>query len=821
MEAYTLGKIAEIVSGEIVGNKTLVITKISTDSRRISEAGQTMFMAIAGERHDGHKYIGEMYRNGIRSFLISNKLAIPDGLDDAGFVVVKNTIEGFQKLAAWHRSQFKIPVIAITGSNGKTIVKEWLSACLASKYKITRSPKSYNSQLGVPLSVWMLDQQTEMGIFEAGISLPGEMENLEKIIQPEHGIITNIGEAHQENFQNLEEKVIEKLKLFKNCTNIYYCSDQEIIRKAILNSSELKTKNLHSWSVKDKNAAMLVEINRTDNNRSSFTIQFNSKSGKIDIPFSDKASIENSLQVIHFLLCQQFSFEEITQLIPRLQPIAMRLEQVRGMNNCKLINDAYNSDLHSLGIALDFLVQQPLQNKCLVLSDIQQSGIPEKELYLEVGRLVKQARLTRFIGIGQSLIKSAADFEFLESHFFETTQQFLESELLNSFTDEAILIKGARVFQFERIVSTLSEKNHTTILEINLNNLLFNLNYFRSLLTPGTGIMVMVKALAYGSGSHEIATLLQHEKVDYLGVAFTDEGIQLRQSGINLPIMVMSPGREDFRRIIEYELEPEIYSFAILKSFIDTAVAMQISNYPIHLKIDTGMHRLGFMESNIDEVLQILKSTPTIKVKAVFSHLAGSDDKNHDEFTRQQIACFQRVYGKISQILGIKPIRHILNSAGIERFPEAHFELVRLGIGLHGLSAKEKNLLPVSTLKTHISQIKNIPAGDTIGYNRRGKAGNDFRMAIIPIGYADGLNRKFGNGNGQVIINDREAPFIGDICMDMCMVDVSHIDCSEGDEVIVFGEHNPITRLAKQIGTIPYEILTNVSGRVKRVYFKD
>jgi alanine racemase len=821
METYTLEKIAGIISGDIIGEKSLEISRIATDSRKITDAEQNLFIAIDGERHDGHKYIGEMYQKGIRSFLISNKSAIPQGLNGAGYIVVKNTIEGFQKLAAVHRSLFKIPVIAITGSNGKTIVKEWLSTCLAHKYKITRSPKSYNSQLGVPLSVWLLNSQSQIGIFEAGISKTGEMDKLEKIIQPEHGIFTNIGEAHQENFKSIEEKVNEKIKLFKHCRHIYFCSDHKIFSDTIKKNLGVNNPEYHPWSMHNKSAGMYVEVTHQESSRTTFKISFKGLTGILEIFFTDKASIENSLQVINFLLCNNFSFDEISKVLPSLQPVAMRLEQVSGMNGCMLINDTYNSDLHSLGIALDFLIQQPQSKKCLILSDIQQSGIPEKELYIEVRRLVQQAKITRFVGVGPALMKSAKEFEFIQSNLFETTQQLIESELLNSFNNEVILIKGARIFQFERIVTFLSEKNHTTVLEINLNNLLSNLNYFRSLLTPGTGIMVMVKALAYGSGSYEIATLLQHEKVDYLGVAFTDEGIQLRQSGINLPIMVMSPGREDFGRIIEYDLEPEIYSFAILKSFIETANAKQVNSYPIHLKIDSGMHRLGFMESDIDEVLTLLKSTSTLQIKAVFSHLAGSDDKNHDDFTRQQIACFQRVYEKISRELNLKPKRHILNSAGIERFPEAHFELVRLGIGLHGLSAKGKKLLPVSTLKTHISQIKNIPSGDTIGYNRRGKADKNIKIAIIPIGYADGLNRKFGNENGQVIINNREAPFIGDICMDMCMVDISEINCSEGDDVIVFGEQNPITKLARQIGTIPYEILTNVSSRVKRIYYKD
>ncbi|MBN2485006.1 MAG: bifunctional UDP-N-acetylmuramoyl-tripeptide:D-alanyl-D-alanine ligase/alanine racemase [Bacteroidales bacterium] len=821
MLTYTLKEIAAITHGETFGDSTLEVCHIATDSRKIAEAQQTLFIAIDGERHDGHNYLGEMYQKGVRCFLINKRDYANQPAEGSGYILVKDTIAAFQSLAAHHRSLFKVPIVAITGSNGKTIVKEWLSACLAQKILVTRSPKSYNSQLGVPLSVWLLNNNSQMGIFEAGISKCGEMQHLEAILHPDHGLFTNIGEAHQENFKSVEEKINEKLKLFINCKHVYYCADNPIIsdgfKKALFNNQPV----FHSWSATDSSADMLVKVVQTRAAGTTIDLQYKGACASIDIQFSDKASVENSLHVINFLLANNFSFEEISRAMQQLQPVAMRLELVKGMNHCTLINDAYNSDLNSLGIALDYLLQQPQGKKHLILSDIQQSGIPEKELYSEVARLVHQAKISRFTGIGPALLKSAEEFSFVKSSFFETTQQFLETDRPGNFTNEAILIKGARKFQFERLVTALAEKNHTTLLEINLNNLLSNLNYFRSLLSPGTGIMVMVKALAYGSGSHEIATLLQHEKVDYLGVAFTDEGIQLRQAGINLPIMVMSPGREDFARIIENDLEPEIYSFATLKSFIETATLLQASAYPIHLKADTGMHRLGFMEAEIDEAIGLLKNTNSVQVKAVFSHLAASDDARHDEFTGHQLASFARIYTKICGGLNIKPKRHILNSAGIERFPSAHFEMVRLGIGLHGISSAGKNLLPVSTLKTHISQIKTIPAGETIGYNRRGNTEKDTRIAIIPIGYADGLNRRFGNGNGHVITHNSEAPFIGDICMDMCMVNISGINCAEGDQVIVFGEQNPVTRLAKQIGTIPYEILTNVSTRVKRIYYKD
>ncbi len=818
MHTYTLDKIAEITGGKRVGTTSSTVLHIATDSRKINQANDTLFVAIKGGRHDGHAYIKEIYNSGIRNFIVSDFNETYKKLDSAGFIIVNDSVEALQKLAAYHRKQFSIPVVAITGSNGKTITKEWLSQCIARQYQVCRSPKSYNSQLGVPLSVWLLNENSEYGIFEAGISMPGEMQRLEKIIQPDFGIITNLGEAHQENFKTLVEKAEEKIKLFVNCSTIYYCADHEIIQKTI--AKAFGNKKLVSWSAQNKEATLQVTLKSNSNNTLA-EIKGTNFQEIFVIPFSDKASVENALQIINFLLDQSFEPKLIKNLITTLQPVAMRLEQVRGSNNCMIINDTYNSDVNSLSIALDFLKLQPQTNKTLILSDIQQSGFQDKELYHMVSSMIQQANLFRFIGIGKALTQSQAQFKFTNSRFFESTQDFLESGVSENFRSEAILVKGARTFQFEKIVTVLAEKNHTTILEINLNYLIHNLNYFRSLLNPGTKIMVMVKALAYGSGTYEIANLLQHEKVDYLGVAFADEGVQLRQSGINLPIMVMSPAREDFGRIIEYELEPEIYSLSVLKSFIAAANSMQISKYPIHLKIDSGMHRLGFMEPELDELLKTLNTIDSIKIKAVFTHMAASDDQNQDAFTQLQIDTFNRMYNKIVDTVGYKPMRHAMNSAGIERFKEAHFELVRLGIGLHGISSVNANLLPVSSLKTHISQIKDIPAGDTIGYNRRGKAGEGMRIAIIPIGYADGLNRKFGNGTGNVIINNNKIPFVGDICMDMCMVDVTNINCNEGDEVLLFGEGISITELASQIGTIPYEILTNVSSRVKRIYYKD
>lgn len=821
MAEYTVTEISEIVKGSIVGNSKLSVNSLLFDSRKSIEGSKAMFVAIAGERHDGHRHIKKMYQNGVKVFLISNGDIDFINYSDAAFIIVENTIDALQLLVTYHRSTFKIPIIGITGSNGKTIVKEWLSFCLSSTKNVIRSPKSYNSQIGVPLSVWLLNGKSEVGVFEAGISLPGEMNELEKIIRPTDGIITNIGEAHQEGFANIATKLKEKLKLFSNCETIYYCRDHERIHAAISENNALNYKHLFSWSTINRDSSLFIESLTTKGDFSNLEIIYLNKSHFLTIPFTDKASVENVVHVISYLLNNHYSLEQIQESVLKLQPVAMRMEQVKGINGCTLINDSYNSDINALSIALDFLKQQSAQKAVLILSDIQQTGLSTKNLYEKVNELILQSGVTKLIGIGEEISSGNSIFTVSEKEFYLSTKEFIESESWKLFNNENILIKGARGFQFESIINVLSEKNHTTVLESNLNNLISNLNYYRSLLKPETGIMVMVKALAYGSGSNEIANILQYEKIDYLGVAFTDEGVQLRDAGIHLPVMVMAPAQEDFVRIIQYNLEPEIYSFKVLQSFIKVAEAQQVVQYPVHIKIDTGMHRLGFLRSDINELLKILASTNTIHVKSVFSHLAASDEKKHDDFTAQQLKDFKGVAEVLNKELGYKPMRHILNSAGIERFPNSHFDMVRLGIGLHGVSVVHDNLLPVSALKSHIAQIKILPKGETVGYSRRGEVLKETRIAIIPIGYADGLDRKLGNGNGFVCIHGQRAHYIGSICMDMCMVDITEVNGEEGDEVIVFGQEPSIQELATLIDTIPYEILTNVSSRVKRVYLKD
>ncbi len=820
MPHISLGKIAKITQGKLSGKGDEVIINLEIDSRRINLATPGIFIAIRGVRHDGHIHIPELYKQGVNNFLIDKTDFPINSFPSANFIIVSDTVKALQDLAAYYRTTLKMPIVAITGSNGKTVVKEWLFQCLSHSDTVARSPKSYNSQIGVPLSVWSLNPAAKWSLIEAGISMHGEMLKLEKIISPDLGIITNIGLAHQENFTSIEDKIKEKLLLFKNVRVIYYCRDHELIHQAIINQPIYKYKMLISWSKSSDDCYLNIFKWERHVTNTTLNVRIGTSEHQLTIPFTDEASVENCLHIITFLFHNEFSYDYIQNALNLLTPIAMRLEQVKGICNSTLINDSYNSDLNSLKIALDFLtIQNQHKKHALILSDIKQTGLSNDELYVEVVRLIRSYKIEKFVVIGPEI----CSYKELPAGVlsFKSTDEFLKDLSPDLFKDYAILIKGAREFSFERIVKTLSDKKHATVLEINLNNLVHNLNYFRGLLNPGTKIMVMVKALSYGSGSYEIANLLQHERVDYLGVAFADEGIALRNAGIVLPIMVMTPTEEAFDDMIDLNLEPEIYSLDQLTRFSKAVTSAQLTEYSIQLKIDTGMHRLGIMPDELPMLLNILDECPNIHVKAIFSHLAVSDNPLEDDFTRLQIRNFESMFSRISKHIGYSPIRHILNSAGIERFPEAHFEMVRLGIGLHGITSKNADLKVVSRLKTTIGQIKYIPANETVGYNRNGKLYRNSLIATIPIGYADGLNRKFGNRVGHVLVNNQMAEFVGDICMDMSMIDVTGLNVNTGDEVIIFGEGIPVQSLADKIGTIPYEILTNVSSRVKRVYINE
>lgn len=827
---YTTSAIAQITGATLHGAGNRPVAHLLIDSRKLGHISDALFFALRGDRHDGHLFIADLYARGLRAFVVEY---LPENFTtafaDADFLLLDDTLQALQDLCAFHRKQFTCPVIGITGSNGKTVVKEWLYQLLHEDFSIVRSPKSFNSQVGVPLSVWQMNAEHQLGIFEAGISQPGEMIRLQRIIAPTVGLITNIGQAHDENFTRQDEKVDEKLQLFHSCETLIYCKDYASVHDRIGLDPALHKKKLFTWSAKTKadlQQARVTRIGLETEIQAVYHLRFET----IRIPFTDDASVENAMHCWAVMLHLGIPQETITARMASLSPVAMRLELKEGINNCSVINDSYNSDLGSLAVALDFLNQQHQHAQhTLILSDILQSGQSEHALYAEVASLLSKKGIHRLIGIGEAICRNRDLFEVQDKSFYTDTASFLQSFSISSFRDETILLKGARAFGFEAISKVLQQKTHETVLEINLNALVHNLNYFRSRLQPGTKLMAMVKALSYGSGSFEIANVLQFHRADYLAVAYADEGIELRKAGITLPIMVMNPEEQSYDAMIQYRLEPEIYSFRVLSLFDEAAqrqrrIGEDIPPLPIHIKLDTGMRRLGFEEADLNELIVRLRNNRQLVVRSVFSHLAGSDEAVHDGFTKQQVERFAAMSEKLQQHLGTKFLRHILNSAGISRFPDAQFDMVRLGIGMYGIGVnpEEQALLQnVSTLKTTISQIKNVSEGETVGYSRKGKATRPTQIATVPIGYADGLNRRLSNGRGVLWVNGEPAPIIGNVCMDMCMIDITGMNAKEGDEVIVFGDAVTIARMAKDLETIPYEVLTNVSARVKRVYFQE
>ncbi len=807
----TLKNIIPVIKAQFFGKSDIaIIENISIDSRSLQNGNGTLFFALVGSNNDAHLYIEGLIANGVQNFVVTH---IPKNLENkANFLVVTNTLSALQKLAAHHRGMFHFPIIGITGSNGKTIVKEWLNFLLSPDYNIIRSPKSYNSQVGVPLSVLGINEKHNLGIFEAGISKINEMEKLQKIIQPTIGILSNIGSAHDEGFANVDEKIKEKLKLFANCEVLIYQKNEKL--------DSLLNQKTFSWSYSDKNADVFIKKDKRliyVNARNEVIF----KSGLL-IPFQDEASIENAVSCLMVLLYLKYDQKTIQSRMELLFPIEMRLKVKNGINNTTLIDDSYSSDFQSLKIALDFLEsQKQYKKKTLILSDIFQSGLSNDDLYIKVSQLVISNKINRIIVIGKTI--SGYKSMFPNCLAFETTEKFSKEIDKINFENETILIKGARHFHFEEIVRLLEEKTHETVLEINLNAISHNLNFYKSKLKPTTKIMIMVKAFGYGNGGFEIAKLLEHHKVDYLGVAFADEGILLKNAGIKLPIMVLNPESTSFSAIIQHQLEPEIYSIKGLNAFLKIAEQKKLKHFPIHIKLDTGMHRLGFEEENMAELISILKENKTVEVKSILSHLATSDDLKNKDFANFQINLFEKLSTILTNELQIKPIRHILNTSGISNFPEAQYDMVRLGIGLYGISNDEneqKQLENVGTLKSVISQIRIIQKGESVGYGRRFMATKIAKIATIPIGYADGINRHLGDGVGYVMIKNKKASIIGSVCMDMLMVDITNIDCKEGNEVIVFGENPSVTYIAKLLGTIPYEVLTSISQRVKRVFYR-
>ncbi len=839
LKNYTADQLAKMIRGKLVQTgQPVSIQNLLLDSRKLTIAEPTVFFAIKGDRRNGHQFIGELYKKGIRCFVISEVLETKKN-EDANFIFVKDTIAALQNLSAEHRRLFNIPVVGTTGSNGKTMVKEWLFQLLEPDYNIVRSPKSYNSQIGVPLSVWQIAPYHTLGIFEAGISQPDEMGNLEKIIQPTIGIFTNIGNAHNEGFLDIRQKVNEKLRLFTRAKVVIFCRDYLDINECLVTARDRMKKadsdfdgfKIFSWTRKNLDADVIIHAVKKVGTYTEVDAQIKDKNYNFSIPFIDDASIENGINCWMALVYLKIDPAVIAQRMLGLTKIAMRLEMKDAINNCSLINDSYNSDLNSLNIAIDFLNQQKQHNRrTIIISDILQSGMSDNELYKEVSQMIVNKGVNRIIGIGKSIFKTQKHFinNNIESKFYQSTEEFLMDFKIENFKDETILLKGARSFEFERISKKLEQLAHETTLEINLNHLAQNLAVYQSLLKPETKMMVMVKAYSYGSGSFEIASVLQQHKVDYLAVAYTDEGVELRKAGITMPIMVMNPEVGGYEDLIHYRLEPEIYNLRTLLQFNNIAKNYRENypkGYPVHIELETGMHRLGIEESELDEVIHFLIEESALQVQTVFSHLAASEDVSLDDYTNEQIKIFEKLSARIISQLKYPVSRHLLNSSGITRFTHAQFEMVRLGLGLYGIDSSKKlneKLNPVGTLKTRVSQIKHLKAGESVGYNRAGNTERDTIIATVGIGYADGLSRRLSNGIGQMLVKNKFANIIGKVCMDMTMLDVTDIaGVEEGDEVIVFGEELPVQIIADKSGTIPYEVMTGISRRVKRIYFQE
>ena len=791
------------------------INTLLTDSRLLGNPVGVLFFALDG-RINGKTFIPDLIEKGVRNFVVSDNTDI-SSFSNVNLISVKNTLFALQLLAAKHRSVFHYPVIGIAGSNGKTIVKDWLYQLLSTKYRIVRSPKSYNSQIGVPLSVWQMAEENELAIIETGISQVGEMERLETIVKPDIVLFTNLGSAHDDGFANREQKFIEKIKLASNSSKIFINLDL-----AIEFSTQIPKTSNTSWSFFNSNADLFVQEVKKQSNETIITAVWKNEQKRIKILFSDSASIENAILCWSVLLDFKLHDEFIETAMLRLQGVAMRLQQLEGIHETTIINDGYNFDLESLTIALDYLMQQKQHPKrTVILSDLPVSEAMELDYYRKLAQTLNSRKVDRLIGIGNR-ITAHSDLFDLPKRFFTSTEDFLKNVNSSEFANESVLVKGQRKFEFERISKFFQQKTHQTVLEINLNAIVHNLNYYRSQLSAETKIMVMVKAFSYGSGSFEIANLLQFHRVDYLAVAYADEGVSLRIAGITLPIMVMSPDENSFDSIIKYNIEPELFSFRILNKFIESVKEHGKTDYPIHLKIDTGMHRLGFELNQLDELNEILKNCSEIKIQSVFSHFAASDDEEQINFSHQQFRNFLFASAKIKDKLSYPILRHMANTAAIDHPEYKAMEMVRLGIGLYGIETKKQishKLQTVATLKTTIAQIRMVLKGDTIGYGRRGIADKDLEIAVVKIGYADGYSRLFSNGIGTMRVNGKLAKIIGSVCMDMCMLDVSGLGATEGEEVIVFDEILTVSNLAEKIATIPYEIISTISQRVQRIYY--
>ena len=819
---YSIETITTLIGAHRIGTADTHIDWLLTDSRSLVFPEESLFFAIRTQKNDGHRYIPELYGRGVRNFVVSQAPEQP--AQDANYLIVPSPLKALQRLAERHREEFDIPVIGITGSNGKTVVKEWLYQLLSPDFNITRSPRSWNSQIGVPLSVWRLSEQTQLGIFEAGISEPGEMGALQSIIQPTIGIITHLGSAHDENFANREEKCREKLRLFHDAQALVYNADDALIcdclDKSGFKGQRIGWRTLPPAPPSEGGEYILSVTDSVQGTTVTTPLPYREGLGG-----ESRAGIENISTCVCICRYLGLSEEVIRERLARLEPVAMRLEVKEGRNGCTLITDTCNSDLVSLEIALDFMRRRPEaqgRRRVLILSDIKQTGLTLTELYTQVADLIKEYGVDEFIGVGSEVSAGMANVEN-GGETFPAIDAFLASPTFTALQDCVVLVKGARQARFDRIADALVQKVHETILEVNLSAVVQNLNYYRSFMRPKTKMVCMVKASAYGAGAVEIARTLQDHRVDYLAVAVADEGVELRRAGITANIMIMNPEMSSFRTLFEYGLEPEVYNFRLLDALIHAAEREGITNFPIHIKLDTGMHRLGFdPKKDMERLIQRLQSQKALIARSVFSHFVGSDSDDFDQFSLRQWQLFCDTADQLQAAFPHHILRHICNSAAIEHFPERHCDMVRLGLGLYGINARNNQMLScISTLKTTILQIRDVPADETVGYSRKGRLTRDSRIAALPIGYADGLDRHLGCGNGYCLVNGQKAPYVGNICMDVCMIDVTDIDCREGDQAVIFGPELSPAILADAIGTIPYEILTSVSPRVKRVYYVD
>ncbi len=820
MPMYSIDRIARVLHAAYLqqANTTDAIEHLQIDSRKIIHAQSTLFFALQTGRRDGHGFIKECYNKGVRNFIVQKNMEAT-GFADANFLLVDDTLKALQQIAAYHRSQFNTPVIGITGSNGKTIVKEWLNQLLSDQFNIVRSPKSYNSQVGVPLSVWHMKEEHTLGIFEAGISQAGEMEQLLQIIQPTIGILTNIGEAHDDGFTDQQQKLNEKIKLFANA-EVLICSPEK------LNTLQLPGSNLFTWG-KNNNNDLIIQTVKKQYTKTEIHFSCQNKEETISIPFIDDASIENAITCLAVCLYLHISTDQLKDKFLLLRPVSLRLELKSGIHHTTILNDSYSADLSSFAIALNMLQQQRQhKNKTLILSDFPLTADQEADVYASIAKLIQSHAVNRLITVGEKSKHYLTEYipSSIQIQSFASTHELAEQIALLNFHNETILIKGARLFELDKIAQLLELKTHQTVLEINLTAIARNIKEYQKLLKPSTKIMAMVKAFSYGSGSYEIANLLQFLKADYLAVAFTDEGVELRKAGITLPIMVMNPEPVTFDALTEHNLEPELFSFSILNSFEEYLEKEAITDYPVHIKIDTGMHRLGFMKEELQQLCEHLKKKNYFTVQSVFSHLAASEDETEDAFTLQQATLFEEACNYIQTQIQYPFLRHLDNSNGTLRHPQLQYDMVRLGIGMYGISsfANQLKLEEALSLKTTIAQLKHVQPGDTVGYNRKGIISQPSVIATVRIGYADGYPRNLSNGKGFMLVNGRQALVIGTVCMDMTMLDVTTIEgVQEGDEVVVFGKQPSINQLAIWSNTISYEIMTGISQRVKRVYFEE